>query len=186
MVRQIPAKLRTARLLLRPWAAADAAALAPILTANAAHFGSWIPAHVSTPLPVPELAERLAGFAADFAAQRAFRFAVLLSDGNAICGEADLFARSGNRRVSLADGDHMEIGYWLDVSVTGRGLATEAASALSELAERLPGIRHIDIRCDPANQPSAAVPRRLGFELFGTDGDTQVWRKLVTNGERSP
>ncbi len=185
MVRQLPAELRTARLLLRPWAAADAAALAPILAANAAHFGSWIPAHVSTPLPVPELAERLAGFLADFSAQRAFRFAIVLFDENTICGEADLFARSGNRRVSLAEGDHMEIGYWLDAAVTGRGLATEAAVALCALAERLPGIRHIDIRCDPANLPSAAVPRRLGFELFGIDGETQVWRKLVTGWDTS-
>lgn len=126
----IPATLRTARMLLRPWDAADAPALQPVLAANVGHLSPWIPAHVATPAPLPALAERLAGFAADFAAGRAYRYALLTPDGAQLLGEADLFPRAAVGRVPLSAADHVELGYWLDAAATGRGLATEATRAL--------------------------------------------------------
>jgi RimJ/RimL family protein N-acetyltransferase len=50
----------------------------------------------------------------------------------------------------------------------------------------MPNIERIEIRCDPQNRPSAAVPARLGYRLLGTslepvpysDGEvapTMVW-----------
>lgn len=179
MESHIPHTVRTARLLLRPWRAADAVALAPVLEANVAHLGPWIPAHVATPLAPEGLAERLVGFAADFAADRAYRYAVLTADGTQVLGEADLFPRAAaTGRVALSDADHVELGYWLDAAVTGRGLATEATRALLDVAATLPGMTHVEIRCDGANAPSAAIPRRLGFTLAAVeDGNLQVWRK---------
>lgn len=66
-------ELRTARLVLRPWRIEDAAPLLPVLEANQAHLAPWIPARVAQPVPLAELATRLAGFAADFAAAREWR-----------------------------------------------------------------------------------------------------------------
>ena len=175
----VPATLRTERLLIRAWSAADAPALQPILAANVAHLGPWIPARVSTPVPVPELAVRLAGYDADFTAGRAFRYALLSHDGTQVLGEVDLFPRAAAGRVPLAEADHVELGYWLDASATGQGLATEAARALFAVAETLPGMTHVDIRCDVANGASAAVPQRLGFHLAGVEGELQVWRKRL-------
>jgi RimJ/RimL family protein N-acetyltransferase len=173
----IPSTLRTDRLLLRPWAPEDAAALYPVLVANVAHLGDWIPKHVATPVPPTELAVRLRGFAADFAEGKAFRFAMLTPDSAQVLGEADLFPRAATGRVPLVDADRVELGYWLDAAATGQGLATEAARALLELAANLSGMMHAEIRCDAANAPSAAIPRRLGFHLASVEGDTQVWRK---------
>ena len=166
-------------MLMRPWHAADAHLLAPVLAANVARLAPWIPARVATPLPVPELAERLSGFAADFAADRAYRYALLTLDGQRLLGEADLFPRSATGRVPLPEADRMEIGYWLDVAATGRGHATEAARALLDVAGATPGVRHVEIRCDASNSPSAAVPRRLGFELASVEGALQVWSMPV-------
>jgi RimJ/RimL family protein N-acetyltransferase len=173
----VPATLRTARMLLRSWTDADAAALQPVLLANVAHLGPWIPAHVATPTSVPELAERLAGFAADFAAGRSYRYALLTLDGVQLLGEVDLFPRAARGRVPLSDADHVELGYWLDAATTGQGLATEATAALLQVATTLPGMTHAEIRCDRANAPSAAVPRRLGFQLAEVVADLQIWRK---------
>lgn len=181
MHRAIPSPLRTQRLLLRPWAPEDAAALAPVLAANVAHLGTWIPQHVATPLPPAELAERLAGFAADFAEERAFRFAMLTPDGAQLLGEADLFPRDAMGRVSLAGADRVELGYWLDAAATGQGLATEATLALMEVAASLQAMTHAEIRCDVANAPSAAIPRRLGFQLAAVEGNTQIWRKELSH-----
>ena len=76
----VPAEVRTARLVLRPWRAEDAADLQPILEANHAHLAPWIPVRVSTPAPVPELTERLERFAADFAANREWRYGIFTPD----------------------------------------------------------------------------------------------------------
>jgi RimJ/RimL family protein N-acetyltransferase len=172
----LPTTLRTRRLLLRPWTAADAPALYPILAANLAHLGQWIPAHVATPVPLPELAERLAGFADDFASGRAYRYALLTPDGSGVLGEVDLFPRAGTGRVPLSEADHVELGYWLDAASTGQGLATEAAGVLLAIAAKLSVMTHAEIRCEAANARSAAVPQRLGFHLAAMEGELQVWR----------
>ncbi|MEV7782242.1 GNAT family N-acetyltransferase [Kitasatospora sp. NPDC088351] len=59
----------------------------------------------------------------------------------------------------------LEIGYWVSAEHVGRGIATAAARALTETALALPGIERVEIRCDQANGPSAAVPRKLGYRL---------------------
>ena len=71
-------------------------------------------------------------------AGRAFRFALLTHDGVHVLGEVNLFPRSAAGRVPLAEADHVELGYWLDATATGKGLATEAAGALLAVATSPP------------------------------------------------
>jgi RimJ/RimL family protein N-acetyltransferase len=59
----------------------------------------------------------------------------------------------------------LEIGYWVHVGCTGRGVATVAAAALTRAALALDGVARVEIRCDAANLRSAAIPRRIGFRL---------------------
>jgi RimJ/RimL family protein N-acetyltransferase len=164
----VPIEIRTERLSLRPWRAADAEALHAILVANYDHLAPWIPARVATPAVVPLLAERLAAFGAEFDADREWRFAMLTSDERTILGEVDLFPRSAAGRVALPDADRAEIGYWIRADETGRGLVTEAVLAIIDVARRTGRFTHLEIRCDARNGPSAAVPKRLGFELATT------------------
>lgn len=177
MAHAVPASLGTARLLLRPWSPGDAPALLPVLEDNRAHLSPWIPAHVHTPLPVPELAARLGGWAHDFAEGRSFRWAMLARDDGRPLGEASMFPRDASGRIALGDGaDRVEVGYWIERAATGRGLVTEAVRALLDVAAALPGIASVEIRCDAANLASAAVPRRLGFALEREEGGDQLWR----------
>lgn len=181
----VPVAIRTARLFMRPWDAADAPALLPLLTANVARLAGWIPAHVATPVPLPALAERLGGFAADFAAARAYRYALFTEDGTRLIGEADLFPRSAHGRVTLPEADRAEVGYWLDAGATGQGFATEAAKALIDVAATIPWMENVEIHCDVANAASARVPQRLGFTLAGVHEGTQVWTTtLAADGAR--
>jgi len=153
---------------MRPWRAEDASALHPILVANWKHLEPWIPARVATPVPVPELEQRLAGFGDDFASGREFRYGLFATDGREVLGEAGLYPRSATRRVPLADASCVELGYWLRADLTGRGLVSEASRALVSLAATLPRLTHVEIRCDARNAPSAAITKRLGFELATT------------------
>lgn len=191
----VPTQLQTERLLLRPWQAGDAANLLPILEANYEHLSPWIPARIADPAPTPALAERLAGFNADFVAAREWRYALLTLDESRLLGEVSLFPRAAAGRVALAQADRIEIGYWLRTDATGLGLATEAARAALHIASALPGLTHAEIRCDARNAPSAAVPRRLGFQIAhiimepgATRGDEaerlQVWTRAFDS--RSP
>jgi RimJ/RimL family protein N-acetyltransferase len=186
----VPLELRTERLLLRPWRPEDAVALHPILEANFTHLGPWIPARVSTPAPVPILAERLAGFAAEFAADREWRYGMFGLDDGAVLGEVGLFPRSDVARVPYLAADRAELGYWLRADRTGRGLVTEASRAVLATAATLPRVALVEIRCDARNAPSAAVPRRLGFVLASTIEEpatptaplvqVQVWTQVLS------
>jgi RimJ/RimL family protein N-acetyltransferase len=175
----VPAEIHTSRLVIRSWRPDDAARLLPILEENRAHLGPWIPARVATPAPLPELSERLGGFAADFAADRSWRFAVLSPNGEDLFGEVDLLPRTEAVRVPYAECDRAEIGYWLRADVTGRGIATDASRAMIDVARTLPRISRLEIRCDARNSASAAVPRRLGFVLTSTLEDKGVSKEEV-------
>ena len=169
----------------RWWRAADAAVLLPLLEANQAHIGPWIPPQVSEVVPLAELERRLEERAVAFAEGRAWRYAYFRRDDDHLLGEVSLFPRDANGRVPLADADRFEIGYWLRRDATGQGLATEAARAMLELAQAMPQGRLVEIRCAPRNVPSGAVAQRLGFTLdrietsedAGATGTqhTQVW-----------
>jgi len=165
----IPSELRTARLRLRPWRADDAARLEPILRRDTQHLGPWIPAAVATPASAPLLAERLSRFAADFAVARAWRFALIDDAMDELLGEIDLFPRNASGRVPLDDADRAEVGYWLRSDRTSRGFATEGVRAVMQAAASLGRFSHIEIRCDPRNVRSAAIPARLGFHLVVDD-----------------
>lgn len=175
----IPLAIHTSRLFMRPWSPADAGALAPILQADVARLSPWLPPRVATPAPVEALAERLAGFAADFADGRAFRYALFGaaggSDAGALLGGADLHPRDATRRVPLDAADRVELGYWLTARAEGRGIALEATRALLEVAAALPGMSHVEARVNPHNARSAAVAQRLGFRLATHGSDADVW-----------
>jgi RimJ/RimL family protein N-acetyltransferase len=182
----VPAAIRTERLVLRPWRAADAERLEPILYANHAHLAPWIPTTVSTPAPARELARRLDGFAADFAAGRSWRYAVFDAASDDLLGELDLFARDGVARVPIARADRAEIGYWLRADRTGAGYATEGTRAMIDVARTVPAFTRVEIRCDPRNASSAAIPARLGFERVFSDMGTggadplEIWMLPLT------
>jgi ribosomal-protein-serine acetyltransferase len=171
----VPAEIQTERLSLRPWRSEDAAALHPILETNWEHLGPWIPARVATPAPIPVLAERLAGFANEFAADREWRYAMLARTDAKVLGEVGLFPRSSTARVPFADADRVELGYWLRLDETGRGIVTEAVRAVLDVAAAIERFTLAEIRCDARNEKSSAVPKRLGFALLETIVDLQVW-----------
>lgn len=164
----VPSTIHTSRLLLRAWHPRDAATLKPLLERNVEYLAPWIPAHAAQPAPLPELEQRLAGYASDFSADNVWRYAVYDLDGETLLGAASLHPRVEHERVPYADSDRVEMGYWIRQDTAGRGYATEAARGLLATASVLPRFGMAEIRCDERNTLSAAVPRRLGFTLRET------------------
>jgi RimJ/RimL family protein N-acetyltransferase len=89
-----------------------------------------------------------------------FVYGIFEADEAEVVGGTGLHARG-------AVGSY-EIGYWVRASRIGRGLATEATAALTRAAFDLCGVDRVDIRVDPSNRASLAIPRKLGFTEEGT------------------
>jgi RimJ/RimL family protein N-acetyltransferase len=154
--------------------------LDPLLDAVATSFPElhpWMPWAESMPT-ADEQREVLRAGEASFEADREWSYVLIERDSGQLVGAAGLHPRSAPRTV--------EIGYWVRSDRTGRGYATSAARALAEAAlAHLPEVDQIEIRMDPANRASAAIPPKLGFHLLDADeggdagsgptGDHLVW-----------
>ncbi len=96
-----------------------------------------------------------------------------------------IFLKSDGRYLGSAgahtlswENERCEIGYWVAGAFEGKGLIAEAVGLLEKEIFRL-GFHRIEIRCDPNNPRSAAVPRRCGYDLEGVLRD-----QVVENGKR--
>lgn len=138
----------------------------------------WMDWAAAEPTPLPALEERLGSFRTAFAAGRDWAFGILDPKESEVLGGCGLHARLGPGAL--------EIGYWIRSDVTRRGLGTEAAGALTGASLSIEGIERVEIRCDPRNRASAAIPARLGFRQVrtlrrnaltprGEPRDTMVW-----------
>ena len=61
-----------------------------------------------------------------------------------------------------------EIGVFLGAPARGQGIVTEAVKSMLEHAFGDLGMRRVEWRCSPANLPSRAIPKKLGFTCEGT------------------
>lgn len=162
--------LRTARLRLRPFADADAAAL----------FALHSSAHVlrywdSPPWPGPERAQHFIAACAQMAADgTGVRLAVeRLTDG-AFIGWCGLSRWNAEFRSAA-------IGYCYDDSVWGQGYATEAARAVLLWAFDALDLNRVQAETDTRNAASARVLAKLGFVREGTLREDCVVRGEVSD-----
>jgi RimJ/RimL family protein N-acetyltransferase len=182
-------RLHTRRTLLRCWEPVDAPMLTRVMETNLDHLRPWMPWIQEEPLPVEEKAARLRRFRAEFDLDQNYVYGVLTPDQSEVLGGTGLHPRVGPRAF--------EIGYWIDVGHINQGLATEVAAAMTRVAFQLHRVDRVEIRCEPENGASAAVPRKLGFthegnlrrRLLGAGDrlcDTMVWSLFADEYAASP
>jgi len=187
--RAMPYRVETERLVLRCWQPDDARLLKEAIDSSLDHLRPWMPWTAHEPQSVEAKAERLRVFRGEFDLDRDYVYGVLSRDERLAIGSSGLHTR--------LDAGGLEIGYWIRASHVGRGLATEAASALVKVAFELAKIERVEIHCRPDNAASAAVPRKLGFtheatrremsrDADGTPHDSMVWTILAREYPESP
>ena len=147
--------------ILRRVTAEDAAAVARAVRVSLAHLRPWMAWAGDDAPSEPIQRAQLLEAARSWDDGREYRYAVLDPEGGELLGLCSLHRRIGP--------GGLEIGYWVHVDHVGRGVATAAARALTELALALPDIDRVEIRCDEANRASAAIPRKLGYRLDRVD-----------------
>ena len=144
-------------LVIRRWRLDDAAALSRSVEESSTHLRPWMPWIAAEPLSPAQRRDLLARWDADWEGGGDRLFGIFI--GERVAGACGL-----HRRL---DARGLEIGYWVHVDHVGRGIATAAAARMADEAFREHGIERVEIHHDVANVASAAVARKLGFELVG-------------------
>lgn len=108
----------------------------------------------------------------DFAERKQLQLCIL--ERGRIVGATGWIDWKQGVQESVANGS-ADIGYWLIAEATGRGIVTRCVKQLLDLAFDTYGMFRITIRCEPDNERSAGVPRRLGFTHEGTMRHVCKW-----------
>lgn len=144
-------------LALRLYERRDAQELYALVDANRDHLARWFPWTAATRGP-----DDTRTFIEDglrrFAAGNGFECGIV--EAGRLVGTLGLHFVTRPEGVT-------EIGYWLDRNAQGRGLATRSVAGLLPHLFDAMDLNRVEIRADPANARSRAVPERLGFQQEG-------------------
>ena len=155
-----PYRIETPRLVLRCWEPRDAPLLKDALDSSLDHLRPWMPWARYEPEPLEAKVDLLRRFRGWFDLGQDFVYGIFSRDESEVVGGTGLHTRVGD--------DAFEIGYWIRASRTREGLATEASAALTRVAFDVCEVDRVEIRVDPANERSLAVPQKLGFTQEAT------------------
>jgi RimJ/RimL family protein N-acetyltransferase len=154
-----PYRIRTERLLIRCWDPHDAPLLKEAIDSSLDHLRPWAHWAHDEPRPLEEKVQLLRGFRGRFDLGQDFAYGIFAPDESEVLGGTGLHTCAGE--------DAFEIGYWIRANRIGKGLALEAASALTRVAFAMCGVDRVEIHVEPANEVSCGIPRRLGFAEDG-------------------
>jgi RimJ/RimL family protein N-acetyltransferase len=157
MLRRIPEKIETERLILRALRPGDGRAVNEAVRESIDHLRPWM----VWARTVPSLAE-----SETFARESALRYRNREELGMILLRKSDEFlvGAAGLHTIEWSV-PRFEIGYWVRASLEGQGYITEAVRGLSALAFELLSAARVEIRCDARNVRSAAVAQRAGYTL---------------------
>jgi RimJ/RimL family protein N-acetyltransferase len=150
-----PYRIVTERVVLRCWEPRDAPLLKEAVDSSIDHLLPWMPWAVHEPQSLEEKVSLLRQFRGNFDLGQDFVYGMFTPDEQQAVGGTGLHTRIGD--------DALEIGYWIRASRAGEGLATESTAALTRVAFELTDVDRIEIRCEPDNERSRAIPRKLGY-----------------------
>ncbi|MFD7628500.1 GNAT family N-acetyltransferase [Streptomyces sp. NPDC059851] len=150
-----PTSLATERLVLRPWAPADADAVH--LACQDPDIQRW------TAVPVPYEPEHARGWTSEISPagwrqDTEYSFAVRPAGSGSLLGAVGLHVRGPAA---------YEVGYWTAKEHRGRGYATEAVTAVSRWAFTRLGAGRVEWRAEVGNDGSRAVAEKTGFRVEG-------------------
>jgi RimJ/RimL family protein N-acetyltransferase len=158
-----PDRIDADGLLIRRWGADDIAMRLAAVTASSDHLRRWLPwASEPQRREDQEAYQRQVDLA--WESGEAFSYGIFNASNDLLHGGVGLHARIGPGAL--------EIGYWAHVDHTGRGIVSRAVSAVTEAALGLDEVQCVEIHCDESNTASAAIPRRLGYQLARTESRT--------------
>ncbi len=157
----VPERIETARLILRCPRRGDGAVVNPAVVASHAELDPWLP--WATTLPSLEESEaHCRRQQARFILREDLVMLIFARDDSG--AEGELLGGTGLHRIDWSL-RRFEIGYWRKSGCEGRGVITEAVTAIARMAFDALGARRVEIRMDDNNERSWKLAERAGFTL---------------------
>ena len=162
ILRDLPASIETARLLMRPPRSGDGAAVHEAIVESLPALRRFL---ASLPWVAEEQTRESAevfcrNAESNFLARRDLPFLLLGRESGRLVGACGLHRT--NWEVPKT-----EVGYWVRASESGKGYVTEAVNGLVAFALGVIGAERIEIITDAENLASRRVAERCGFTLEG-------------------
>ena len=148
-------RIVTERLVIRCWEPADAPLAKAAIDTSLEHLRPWMPWAHAEPTTLEQKVQLLRQFRGRFDLDQDMVYGIFDRGERRAIGGTGLHPRVGDRAT--------EIGYWIRADSTGRGFASESTAALTRVAFEVAGFDRVEIRCDPKNVRSAAIPPKLGY-----------------------
>ena len=177
---QASESIRSARFDLHLWSVDDAPALRAAIDESLEELLPWIPFAREEPTTMADLYARLARYEEEFYSGGDMLYAIRDAATQHLVGGIGFYRRVG--------AGALEIGYWIRTGRTGKGIATEATGALTDVALTLDGVSRLEIHVDPANWASVRIPRKLVYrhretmESTSAGGEpcrTMIWERQL-------
>ncbi len=168
----LPDQILTPRLIIRHPLQGDGAMVNEAIKESLEYLRPWVP--FAKTMPTVEESEEVA--------RRGLARWILREDMLLwiIDRETGLFlGGTGLHRINW-DVPSFEIGYWIRKNYEGRGFVTENVIALTHFAFEALSAKRVEIKIDPANAKSLAIPRRLGYTEEG------ILRRNSVNCDNEP
>jgi RimJ/RimL family protein N-acetyltransferase len=157
----LPTRLETSRLVLRPYAAGDGTLLFQVAERNRAHLQRYESGNFLMGVHSLEEGEILAReLAIEWAARRCFLWGVFEKAGGAFV--AQVYVGPVNWDIP-----EFEVGYIADCEHEGQGYVTEAVKAVLGFVFNALHAHRASIHCSDTNTRSQRVAERCGFTLEG-------------------
>lgn len=164
---EVPTEIKTERLLLRMPMPGDGKTVNEAIHASLDELKPWLGFAQEEPSPQDTEINQLESHL-NFMKKEVLRYLIFHKETGSFIGT------TGFHSIDW-EVPKMEIGYWLDSRVTGKGYMVEAVAALTDLAFATLKCNRLEIQCDAENLKSRAIPEKLDFVLEG----------ILKNDERS-
>ena len=182
-------RIESERLVIRCYNPKDALLLQKSVQESVEHIGAWLPWVKEEPEELKVKIERLRIFRANFDLSKNYVYGVFDPEETELIGGTGLHPRVGSNAF--------EIGYWVNVNHANKGYATEFSAALTKVAFEIENVNRVEIHCDPDNNRSVAIPKKLGYvyeatlrdrteTIDGEPSDSMIWSILREEYSKSP
>jgi len=166
----VPRCIETPRLLIRPFERADALELFERIDASRDTLRPLLP-WVDATQTADDSRETIAQMRGNWETHTDLAVGVIRREDGRVLGGSGLHRIDWDTRA-------FEVGYWLASDAVGYGYMTECVAALTSMAFEALDANRVEIRLDPTNERSRAVPVRLGFVYEG-----RLRRNVATDGD---
>ncbi|WP_347401129.1 GNAT family N-acetyltransferase [Microbacterium esteraromaticum] len=146
---------------LRALQRSDGAAVVSAYRRNRRHLAPWDPLREEVFFSGDEQDRLIATACDDRDAGRCAPFVLTRDDDDAIVGRVNI------NNIVRGAFDSADLGYWMDVSLVGKGLMTRAVAEVREHASSVLGLHRLQAATLVRNTASQRVLRSNGFTLIG-------------------